>query len=96
MATKKQETQHLNKLIKRIEEIEDTIKMGDKLFLNYDGKQVADYQFVEWSRDAKPPTDWFRECVCFEVTLKGLDPTKVDIAFEKNTDPDIFRKMFKL
>lgn len=96
MATKKQEKEYLKKLVRKIEDIEDTIKMGDKLFLNYDGKQVADYQFVEWSRDAKTPTDWFRECVCFEVTLKGLDPTKVDITFEKNTDPDIFKKMFGL
>ena len=95
MATKRQGKEHINKLLRKIGKIEDTIQMGDKLFFNYDGKQVADYQFVEWSRDSKPPTDWFRECVCFEVTLRGLDPTKVEISFEKNTDPDIFKKMFK-
>ena len=70
--------------------------MGDKIFFNYDGKQVAEYQFVEWSMDAKSPMDWFKGCVCFEVTIKGLDPTKVEITFEKNTDPDIFKKMFNL
>lgn len=96
MATKKQETQHLNNLIKRIEEIEDTIKMGDKLFFNYMGEIVAEYQFVEWSGDAKSPMDWFRGCLFFEVTMNGGDVTKVHIGFKKNTDPDIFRKMFKL
>jgi hypothetical protein len=96
MATKKQEKEHLKKLMGKIEDIENTIKMGDKLFFNYDGKQVAEYQFVEWSMDSKSPMDWFKGCVCFEVTMKGLDPTKVDIAFEKNTDPDIFKKMFGL
>ena len=96
MATKKQEKEHINKLLRQIEEIEDTIQMGDKIFFNYDGKQVAEYQFVEWSMDAKSPMDWFNGCVCFEVTIKGLDPTKVEITFEKNTDPDIFKKMFNL
>lgn len=98
MATKKQEkeAQHIKKLIKRIEEIEDIIKMGDKLFFNYMGEIIAEYQFVEWSFDSKSPTDWFNQCLCFEINMKGLDPTKIEIGFKKNTDPDIFSKMFKL
>lgn len=96
MATKKEEKQYVKKLVHQIETIEDEIKMGDELFFKYDGNVVAEYQFIEWSADAKSPMDWFRGCMCFEVTLKCGDVTKVEVDYKKNTDPDIFRKLFNL
>lgn len=67
----------------KIRKFSKDIKMGDKIILMYGEKEIADYVFIEWSIDAKTPLDWLRECMCFEIAMKGLDESKVSLKFGK-------------
>jgi hypothetical protein len=69
------------KLIRQIREIEKTIERGDTIDLMYEGKSLANYDFVEWSIDGKTPEQWLRGCLCFEISLKGLDINKASLKF---------------
>ena len=71
----------MKKLEKKIEKIEKKIKYGDVLEFLYDGGFIGSYMFTEWSIDSKTPLQWFRGCMCFEVTMKGRDMDKVTVKF---------------
>lgn len=72
------------KLEKKIKKIEKKIEKGDVLEFLYDGELVGSYEFTEWSIDAKTPLQWFRGCVCFEITMEGRDMDKVSVKFNGN------------
>lgn len=70
-------------LIRRIRRIEKTIKRGDTIDLMYEGKSLANYEFVEWSIDSKTPEQWLRCCLCFEIDLKGRNINKVSLKYTR-------------
>ena len=71
------------KLIRQIKRISKTIKRGESIDLMYDGQSIANYDFVEWSIDSKTPEQWLRGCLCFEISLKGLDINKVELKYNQ-------------
>lgn len=71
------------KLIRQIRRISKTIKRGESIDLMYDGQSIANYDFVEWSIDCKTPEQWLRGCICFEISLKGLDISKVELRYNQ-------------
>ena len=71
------------KLIRQIRRIEKTIQCGESIDLMYDGQSIANYEFTEWTIDSKTPEQWLRGCLCFEISLKGLDINKVELKYNQ-------------
>lgn len=67
----------------KIRRLSKNLEKGDTFELLYDGESIAKYEFVEWSIDAKAPIDWLRECLTFEVSLRGRDINNVSLNFYK-------------
>ena len=75
----------MKKLIKQIKQIEKFIKRGESIDLIYDGEVLPNcrYDFVEWTINCKTPEQWLRGCICFEISLKGLDINKVELRYNR-------------
>ena len=71
------------KLIRQIRRIEKSIQCGESIDLMYDGQSIANYEFTEWTIDSKTPEQWLRGCLCFEISLKGLDINKVELKYNQ-------------
>ena len=70
-------------LEKQVNKFAKTIAKGDVIKLKQGDKELARYEFTEWSIDAKTPIDWLRGCLVFDVSMRGIDIGEVSLEFEK-------------
>ena len=77
------------KLEQEVRKIDKQLKCGETIDLIYDGDKIAQYEFTERSIDCKTPLQWLRGCLCFEISLKGLDINKVTLKHNKVTHHQI-------
>jgi hypothetical protein len=73
-------SKELNRLVRRVKTI-DRNHQKYKLLMKYDGETIAEYDMSSGERtiDIKTPEQWVRGNMCFLITLKGKDETKVEI-----------------
>ena len=69
-----------NKLVRKVKAIDKTHHKY-KLLMKYDGEIIAEYDMSSGERtiDMKTPEQWVRENMCFSISLRGKDETKVTI-----------------
>lgn len=70
-----------DEIISQVKKLSKNIKKGDSIRLLYDGKELARYDFIEWSRDSNTPENWITQCVCFDIDIHGRDINKCEIRF---------------
>ncbi len=70
-------------LEREIKKIDKKLKRGDRIELLYNGEEIARYDYFERSIDCKTPLQWLRSCLCFEISLKGRDISKVALKHNK-------------